>query len=456
MNTEEIIVVEDNSTMLQGIVESLRREGYNIEGFDNGYEALKCFSQKSFSTAVVDLKMDPINGIEILKKFKEINSSTEIIMISAFGSVEDAVAAMKLGAFDFLTKPFSPDELRLRVKKAVEKFRSEQKLQNLIETNRLLNEEISSGFEEIIGRSQSIIQVLKLVEQVADSESTVLIQGESGTGKELIARAIHKKSSRAENPFIKVNCAALNDNLIESELFGHERGAFTGAIKLKKGRFELADSGTLFLDEIGDISQSLQVKLLRVLQDGEFERVGGEKTLNANVRVISATNRNLQKLMSEGKFREDLYYRLSVIPVYLPPLRERQEDIPILADYFLNKFANKFNRTKPQLSDQAMELLLKYSYPGNIRELENLIERLTVISTNHIIEQNILAGHLSNYIPGNLTFDGILLEQAVESFEKNLIIKAMKNANGIKNRAAKSLGISTSVLYYKLEKYDLI
>jgi two-component system, NtrC family, response regulator HydG len=456
MNTEEIIVVEDNSTMLQGIVESLRREGYNIEGFDNGYEALKCFSQKSFSTAVVDLKMDPINGIEILKKFKEINSSTEIIMISAFGSVEDAVTAMKLGAFDFLTKPFSPDELRLRVKKAVEKFQSEQKLQNLIETNRLLNEEISSGFEEIIGRSQSIIQVLKLVEQVADSESTVLIQGESGTGKELIARAIHKKSSRAENPFIKVNCAALNDNLIESELFGHERGAFTGAIKLKKGRFELADSGTLFLDEIGDISQSLQVKLLRVLQDGEFERVGGEKTLNANVRVISATNRNLQKLMSEGKFREDLYYRLSVIPVYLPPLRERQEDIPILTEYFLNKFANKFNRTKPQLSDQAMELLLKYFYPGNIRELENLIERLTVISTNHIIEHNILAGHLSNYIPGNLTFDGILLEQAVESFEKNLIIKAMKNANGIKNRAAKSLGISTSVLYYKLEKYDLI
>jgi two-component system, NtrC family, response regulator HydG len=456
MNTEKIIVVEDNSTMLQGIVESLRREGYNIEGFDNGYEALKCFSQKSFSTAVVDLKMDPINGIEILKKFKEINSSTEIIMISAFGSVEDAVTAMKLGAFDFLTKPFSPDELRLRVKKAVEKFQSEQKLQNLIETNRLLNEEISSGFEEIIGRSQSIIQVLKLVEQVADSESTVLIQGESGTGKELIARAIHKKSSRAENPFIKVNCAALNDNLIESELFGHEKGAFTGAIKLKKGRFELADSGTLFLDEIGDISQSLQVKLLRVLQDGEFERVGGEKTLNTNVRVISATNRNLQKLMSEGKFREDLYYRLSVIPVYLPPLRERQEDIPILTEYFLNKFANKFNRTKPQLSDQAMELLLKYFYPGNIRELENLIERLTVISTNHIIEHNILAGHLSNYIPGNLTFDGILLEQAVESFEKNLIIKAMKNANGIKNRAAKSLGISTSVLYYKLEKYDLI
>ncbi len=456
MNTEEIIVVEDNSIMLQGIVESLRREGYKIEGFDNGYEALKCFSQKSFSTALVDLKMEPINGIEILKKFKEINSSTEIIMISAFGSVEDAVTAMKLGAFDFLTKPFSPDELRLRVKKAVEKFQSEQKLQNLIETNRLLNEEISSGFEEIIGRSQSIIQVLKLVEQVADSESTVLIQGESGTGKELIARAIHKKSSRSENPFIKVNCAALNDNLIESELFGHERGAFTGAIKLKKGRFELADSGTLFLDEIGDISQSLQVKLLRVLQDGEFERVGGEKTLKANVRVISATNRNLQKLMSEGKFREDLYYRLSVIPVYLPPLRERQEDIPILADYFLNKFANKFNRTKPQLSDQAMELLLKYSYPGNIRELENLIERLTVISTSHIIEHNILAGHLSNYLPGNITFDGILLEQAVESFEKNLIIKAMKNANGIKNRAAKLLGISTSVLYYKLEKYDLI
>lgn len=456
MNTEEIIVVEDNHTMLEGIIESLRREGYKVSGYENGEEALKNFKLKVFSIAVVDLKMDPINGIEILKKFKEINSSTEIIMISAFGSVEDAVTAMKLGAFDFLTKPFSPDELRLRVKKAVEKFQSEQKIQNLIETNRLLNEEISSGFEEIIGRSQSIVQVLKLVDQVADSESTVLIQGESGTGKELIARAIHKKSNRSENPFIKVNCAALNDNLIESELFGHERGAFTGAIKLKKGRFELADSGTLFLDEVGDISPSLQVKLLRVLQDGEFERVGGEKTLNTNVRIISASNRNLQKLMTEGKFREDLYYRLSVIPVYLPPLRDRKEDIPILTDYFLHKFAVRLNRQKPRLSEEALRMLTDYHYPGNIRELENLIERLTVISANQVIEHNILAGHLNNFISEISTSEGIPLEIAVESFEKNLIVKAMKNANGIKNRAAKSLGISTSVLYYKLEKYDLI
>lgn len=456
MNTEEIIVVEDNHTMLEGIIESLRREGYKVSGYENGEEALKNFKLKVFSIAVVDLKMDPINGIEILKKFKDINSSTEIIMISAFGSVEDAVTAMKLGAFDFLTKPFSPDELRLRVKKAVEKFQSEQKIQNLIETNRLLNEEISSGFEEIIGRSQSIVQVLKLVDQVADSESTVLIQGESGTGKELIARAIHKKSNRSENPFIKVNCAALNDNLIESELFGHERGAFTGAIKLKKGRFELADSGTLFLDEVGDISPSLQVKLLRVLQDGEFERVGGEKTLNTNVRIISASNRNLQKLMTEGKFREDLYYRLSVIPVYLPPLRDRKEDIPILTDYFLHKFAVRLNRQKPRLSEEALRMLTDYHYPGNIRELENLIERLTVISANQVIEHNILAGHLNNFISEISTSEGIPLEIAVESFEKTLIVKAMKNANGIKNRAAKSLGISTSVLYYKLEKYDLI
>ncbi len=456
MKLEKILVVEDNETMRIGIEESLKREGYSIKSFENGIDALNDLQFESAALAIVDLKMDPMNGIEVLKKIKELNPKTEVLMISAYGTVEDAVKSMHLGAVDFLTKPFSPDELRIRVKKIWQKIQNEKRLEDLIEQNKILSDELFTGYDEIVGNSPAIKKVFSLIEQVADKDSTVLIHGESGTGKELVARAIHKKSKRFENPFIKINCGALNDNLLESELFGHEKGSFTGAIKQKKGRFELADKGTLFLDEIGDISPAMQVKLLRVLQEGEFERVGGEVTLKSDVRIIAATNKDLQKLILEGHFREDLFYRLSVIPINLPTLRERKEDIIQLVNYFIKRLAVKNNCEPKEITAEGLEMLMDYPWPGNIRELENLTERLFVISSDKVIDPSLIASHLSSSISFNSGYENLPLEEALYAFEKNLIVTAMKKANGIKNRAAKILGISTSVLYYKLEKYRLI
>ena len=456
MNSEYIFVVEDNDTMRLGIVETLRRDGYKVLDFDNGASAVEAARLKIPALAILDLKMEPLDGIEVLIKLKDLNRQTEVLMISAYGTVEDAVKATKLGAEDFLTKPFSPDELRIRVGKIFRDIRKERKLESLIEQNRLLNEELFTGYDEMVGSSESIKKVFSLVDQVADKDSTVLIQGESGTGKELIARAIHRKSRRVDDPFIRVNCGVLNDNLLESELFGHEKGSFTGAIKRKKGRFELADKGTLFLDEIGDLSPAMQIKLLRVLQEGEFERVGGEETIKTDVRIISATNRDLQKLIAEEKFREDLFYRLSVIPVALPPLRERKVDIPLLVNFFLKKMSEKNKQPLKEITNDGLDLLSDYTWPGNIRELENLIERLTVISQGNQIDPDLIAAHLSNNPkPAGIT-SNLPLDEAVYSFEKNLIVQAMKKSGGVKNRAAKALGISTSVLYYKLEKFGLI
>lgn len=455
MKNEIIIVIEDNDTMRLGIVESLRREGYKVLAFENGSQALKEFPIKPASLAIVDLKMEPMNGIQVLEKIKQQNPATEVLMISAYGTVEDAVKAMKLGAADFLTKPFSPDELRIRVKKIFEKIQNEKRIQELIEQNRLLSDEAFSEYSEMIGNSLQIKKVFTLIEQVSNTDSTVLIQGESGTGKELVARAIHRRSKRAEKPFIKVNCGALNENLLESELFGHEKGAFTGAIKQKKGRFELANFGTLFLDEVGDISLAMQIKLLRVLQEGEFERVGGEVTLRTNVRIIAATNRDLQKMIREEKFREDLYYRLSIIPISIPPLRERKEDIPLLVDYFLKKQMRNRQQKIKKIDNEGMRLLIDYHWPGNIRELENLIERLTVISTGEKIESSLIAGHLYQGLSVSTNYENLPLEKAVESLEQNLIVSALKKTGGVKSKAAKLLGIPNSVLYYKMEKYGL-
>ncbi|MGE5846096.1 MAG: sigma-54-dependent transcriptional regulator [Ignavibacteria bacterium] len=456
MKLEKILVVEDNETMRIGIEESLKREGYSVKSFENEIDALNDLQFGSAALAIVDLKMEPMNGIEVLRKIKELNPKTEVLMISAYGTVEDAVKSMHLGAVDFLTKPFSPDELRIRVKKIWQKIQNEKKLEDLIEQNKILSDELFTGYDEIVGNSPAIKKVFSLIEQVADKDSTVLIHGESGTGKELVARAIHKKSKRCEHPFIKINCGALNDNLLESELFGHEKGSFTGAIKQKKGRFELADKGTLFLDEIGDISPAMQVKLLRVLQEGEFERVGGEVTLKSDVRIIAATNKDLQKLILDGHFREDLFYRLSVIPINLPTLRERKEDIIQLVNYFIKRLAVKNNCEPKEVTAEGLEMLMDYPWPGNIRELENLTERLFVISSDKAVDPSLIASHLSSSISFNSGYENLPLEEALYAFEKNLIVTAMKKANGIKNRAAKILGISTSVLYYKLEKYRLI
>ncbi len=449
----EIFVVEDNHTMRLGMTESLRREGYTVYEFDNAPDALTFFEKQPAPLVIADLKMTPMDGMALLEKLKKRVPQTEVIMVSAFGTVETAVQAMQTGAADFLTKPFSMEELRVRVKKAWEKIQQKQQLDRLLEQNRLLQEE---QFSDMIGSAPVMQKVFDLIQRVAKEDSTILIEGESGTGKELVARAIHKNSPRVDRPFVKVNCGALNDNLLESELFGHEKGAFTGAIRRKKGRFELADGGTLFLDEIGDISPNMQVKLLRVLQEGEFERVGGEETLAVDVRIIAATNRNLPKKVMEGVFREDLYYRLSVIPIRLPSLRERKEDIPALVAHFLEKRRPAGGARK--ITPEGLQLLMDYSWPGNIRELENVIERLQVISPGETIEPALIAQHLGSGIgaTGIEPLENLPLDQAVENFERRLILHALKKAEGVKNQAAKLLGIRTSTLYYKLEKYGLM
>ena len=446
-----ILIVEDNETMRLGMLESLSREGYNVKDFSSAPPAFEFAQQTPVDLIVTDLRMEAMDGLELLKKIKQSQAQIEVILVSAYGSVEDAVQAMRDGAADFLTKPFSPDELRIRVDKVLEKQAQARKINQLLEQNRFFAAELSAEFSAMIGHSPAIRAVLQLIDRVAGEESSVLISGESGTGKELAARAIHKHSKRSENPFIRINCAALNDNLLESELFGHEKGAFTGAVRQKKGRFELADGGTLFLDEIGDISPAMQVKLLRALQEKEFERVGGEETIKVDVRIIAATNKVLSELIQQQKFREDLYYRLNVIPIQLPALRERKDDIPLLVRHFLDKLGS----TKT-MDAAGMELLQNYPWPGNIRELENLIERLHVISPNDAIPTALVARYLSSTNGASASYENLPLEQALFAFEKNLIQDALKRANGVKNRAAKLLGIGTSALYYKLEKFGLI
>ncbi len=452
----QIFIVEDNNTMRLGISESLRREGYSVSDFESGPDALAQFKKNPAHIVITDLKMEPINGIELLKSIKSLSPETEVLLISAFGTVDTAVEAMQEGAVDFLTKPFSPDELRIRIKKIVEKINQKETIELLTAEKQILQDQYDYQYEEIIGNSQVMKKLFSLINRIANQESTILIEGESGTGKELVARAIHKKSNRANKPFIKINCGALNENLLESELFGHEKGSFTGAIRQKRGRFELANNGTLFLDEIGDISQNMQVKLLRAIQEKEFERVGGENTIKVDVRIISATNRNLTQLVSEGQFREDLFYRLSVIPIKLPALRERKEDIPLLVSYFMNKLLQSKPSLKRYISDEGLNLFKEYSWPGNIRELENVIERLIVISPDQEIKLQLIAQQLgkdSNY-PQHRAHTN--LDEALFKFEKNLIVNALEEAGGVKNQAAKILGIRTSTLYYKMEKYGLL
>ena len=451
-----IIVIEDNSTMRLGITESLIREGYKVNDFSNGPDALDFLKSNFADIAIVDIKMEPMDGLEVLSKIKRDFSQTEVLLISAYANIQTAVDAIKNGASDFLTKPFSPDELRVRVKKILELKTKQTQIAELKEQNEFLSDELLSFKNELIGNSSSFMEAINLAERVAIKESSILIQGESGTGKELIAKLIHKKSNRSNKPFVKINCASLNDNLLESELFGHEKGAFTGAIKTKKGRFELANNGTLFLDEIGDISQAMQVKLLRVLQEKEFERVGGETTLRTNVRIISATNKNLQSEMQQNKFREDLFYRLNVIPINIPALRERKEDIKLLAEYFLEKSAFANHQKKKSITDEGLNLLKNYNWPGNVRELENLIERLSVISESDIIDEELISLHLNPRLHSSTDYTNLPLDESLYNFEKELIIQALRKSNGVKNRAAKLLKINTSSLYYKLEKFNLL
>jgi DNA-binding NtrC family response regulator len=449
----KIWIVEDDRTIREAIEVILNKDGHITRAFRSAEEALDR-PDTDPDIVISDYKLPGIDGIELIKKLKARSSNLESIVITAFGSIDLAVDAIKQGVSDFLTKPFSPDELMLKVQQLSTLSRAK-------EQNQYFEEEMRDAFSgyEIVGSSEEMKRIYALLAKVSKSESTILIQGESGTGKELIARFIHYNSRRSKGPFIKVNCAALAEGVLESELFGHEKGAFTGSIRQRKGRFELAHQGTIFLDEIADLAAGVQVKLLRVIQEGELERVGGEQTIRVDARIIAATNKDLNDMVRKSQFREDLYYRLNVIPIELPPLRKRKSDIPELVEFFLKRLARENKRKGIQIDPEAMELLLDYPWPGNIRELENVLERAVVLCDSDRITANELpfvheASVASPEVPIQI-FNGNL-DDRLADIEKQLLLKAMQEAHGVKTRAARSLGIKTSTLYYKLEKYGLI
>ncbi|MFQ5605057.1 MAG: sigma-54-dependent transcriptional regulator [bacterium] len=453
-----ILVVEDNDTMREGMARVVHKLGHRAAEAVDGEQAMAMLRNHRCRLVITDYKLPGMDGLTLLQKIKQASPETEALVITAYGTIELAVAAMQKGAADFITKPFSPEELTLKINQILARIQQNEELRRLAEENRYLREQVEGQFNfgEIIGKAPAMQDIYRTIEKVARGDSSVIIYGESGTGKELIARAIHKASPRRERAFVRVNCGALAVGVLESELFGHERGAFTGALKRKKGRFELAEKGSLFLDEIGDIPLSTQVKLLRVLQEKEFERVGGEETLTADVRIIAATNKNLQQEIAQGHFREDLYYRLHIIPLHLPPLRERKEDIPLLVGHFMKKIAAEVKMAELSIDDAAIAKLLAYHWPGNIRELENVLERAAVLCEDQRIRAHDLplfseAAQLSGTADNELN-----LNKTLESVERELLKKALTQCHGIKTAAAKRLGIKTSALYYKLEKYGLI
>jgi DNA-binding NtrC family response regulator len=452
-----VLLIEDNDTMREGMVRVIEKLGYPVTQAADTRDSYARLSETSFRLVISDYKLPDGTGMQILGHIKEKYPDTEVLLITAYGSVDLAVEAMQKGAADFITKPFSPEELTLRINKVVEQISSHQEIRRLSDENLLLREHVEDQFNygEIIGRSDQMQNIFKTISKVAKNDSSIIIYGASGTGKELVARAIHKASARHSRPFVRVNCGALAENLLESELFGHEKGAFTGASKLKKGRFELADQGTIFLDEIGDISPATQIKLLRVLQEKEFERVGGEVTIKIDVRIIAATNKNLQQAIREGSFREDLYYRLHIIPITLPPLKDRKADIPLLADHFIKKMRRELQMANLSLDDKALDKLMGYDWPGNIREFENVIERAAVLCDDACIRSPDLP--VFGSVPSVADSpDSMDLTTTLENVEKDLLEKAMGKTHGVKTEAAKLLGIKTSALYYKLEKYNLI
>ena len=454
-----ILIIDDNETLGSGVVLMVDRMGHEGTAVSCGPEGLALLAEQGFDLVITDYRMEDMDGQEVLEAVKARAPETDVMMMTAYGSIELAVEAMKLGAIDFITKPFPHDGLRLKIEKVLEYRAARRDSERLDEQNRYLREEIDGryNFGEIIGESEQIHKVLAAVQKVAATDSSVLIYGESGTGKELVARAVHQQSNRREESFVKVNCGALPTELVESELFGHEKGAFTNAVKQKKGKFELAEGGTIFLDEIGDVPLETQVKLLRVLQEKQFDRVGGERTLDADVRVVAATNRPLKQMVAEGTFREDLYYRLEVIPLRLPPLRERREDIRPLVDHFLAKKCGEMNIPLRRLSEEALWALVNYPWPGNVRELENVIERTIVLADGEKIDYHDLpltfddAGREERPIaPGRMG-----LNERLDEIERDMIAKAMQETSQVKTKAASLLGIKTSALYYKLDKYGL-
>ncbi len=464
-----ILVIDDNETLGSGLVLMLDRMGHQGAATTSGAAGVEYLRAQRCDLVITDYRMDEMDGMQVLEQVKAQWPDTDVMLMTAFGTIEIAVEAMKCGAIDFITKPFPHEALRLKVEKILEYRSARRERERLGEENRYLREEIGGryNFGEIVGDSALMRQVLSTVQKVAASDSSVLIYGESGTGKELVARALHYQSNRREGPFVKVNCGALPHDLVESELFGHEKGAFTGAVRQKKGKFELAEGGTIFLDEIGDVPMDTQVKLLRVLQERQFDRVGGEQTLEADVRVVAATNRALREMMVEGTFREDLFYRLEVIPLRLPPLRERKDDVPLLVAHFMEKKCGEMNIPLKRLHGEALQALGHYPWPGNVRELENVIERTIVLSDGDEIALQDVPLTLEEERTGVSPFentpqnggaaggDTLSLNERMDQMERDLIVRAMDEAGHVKTRAAELLGIKTSALYYKLEKYGI-
>jgi len=441
----KILIVDDEVNMLESLSEVLRNKGYLVATARNGLEALEKLKEKYFNMAIADLKMPEMGGMELLEVMKERYPQTPLVMLTGYATINSAVDAMKKGAYDYLVKPFSPDKILLIAKKIMEE-------ENLREENRFLRQELEKK-GEIITQNQKMRRLKDLMKQVASTQATVLITGETGTGKELVARGIHRGGSRKRNLFVKVNCAALAEGVLESELFGHERGAFTDAYIQRRGRFELADGGTLFLDEIGDIPLATQAKLLRVLQEGEFERVGGEETIKVDVRIVAATNQSLPEAIKEKRFREDLFYRLNVVSIDLPPLRERKEDIPLLAQYFLKKH-RVANRRVEGISKKALDQLTSYPWPGNVRELENTMERTIILAKRHLIEEEDLSLPSRNTVSlGKLDFS--LSSKSLREIEKTALRAVLEETDWNLSRAAQILEISRTTLYSKIRKHKL-
>jgi DNA-binding NtrC family response regulator len=455
---QRILVIDDEPSIRELLKDFFTGKGFEVATSPDGQTALNLLKENKFDLLLLDLMMPGMNGLDVLREIASEKIDIPSIMITAYASVSTAVEAMKLGAFDYITKPFVLEDVYLTARRALDVSR-------LQEENYRLKKELKKKFSthKIIGNSLPLQEVIKFIEKIADTDSTVLVTGESGTGKELVAKTIHYNSSRARNSFVPLNCAAIPKDILESELFGHEKGAFTGAVTTRIGRFELANNGTLFLDEIGELAPSLQVKLLRVLQEKEFERVGGIKTLKVDVRIIAATNRDLEKAVKEGTFREDLYYRLNVIPLHLPPLRKMKEDVPLLVEHFVADISKRKKKEPPKISPETMNCLVNYKWPGNVRELENLIERLIILKEgDHITPDELPERFLENrQMPKGatksrlLSSEGVDLNLVLDEIENNMILQALEMSKGIKSKAASLLGLNRTTLIEKMKKKSI-
>jgi two-component system response regulator AtoC len=444
-----ILIVDDEPNIRQGLAEALQDQGYEIEQAASGEAALELLQMKPFDLVLVDLVMEEMDGIEVLRQINREWPQTEVVIITAYGTIETAVKALKEGAYDYLTKPINVKRFRSYVHNIL-------RAQELQEENKRLREQLRTEqeYSQIIGRSEKLLTILEMIDQLAPTDVNILIEGESGTGKELVAHAIHQKSGRGPKPFISVNCGALPKGLIASELFGHQKGAFTGASEQKQGRFELADRGTLFLDEIAEMDLEAQVTLLRILEGGRFRRVGGTREVKVDVRVIAATNKSLEEQVREGRFREDLFYRLNVVRMSLPPLRERREDIKPLAQHFLDTFSAKYHKSDLKFTSELNDRLTHYQWPGNIRELKNCIERAVILAREQVIGLDLLPERVQREsdLP---TTPGVSVGRSLAEMEKEMIRQTLEQTGGHRKRTAEILGISERDLYYKLKKYQL-